>query len=118
MKSLRSIALTLGTVALLGTLVAAPAISDDRDDHERARRALEAGEIVPLRAILDTVERDTPGQIMEIELEREDGRWIYEVKVLRPGGSLVKLEIDGRNGAVLERNERESRAGRRSPENR
>lgn len=118
MKPFKRITLALGTAALLGTLVAAPAISDDRDDHERARRALEAGEIVPLRAILDAVERDTPGQIMEIELEREDGNWIYEVKVLRPGGSLVKLEIDGRNGTVLERKERESRASRRSPENR
>lgn len=95
---------------------AAPA-GEDRD-HERARQALEAGEVLPLRVILERVERDTPGQVVdvELELERENGRgrWVYEVKVLRGGGTLVKLKVDARDGTVIGRKQRgghESRSG-------
>lgn len=75
--------------------------ADDDLDHERARRAVEAGEVLPLRTVLEQVERQYPGQVMEVELEREDGRWVYEIKLLRTGGELLKLEIDARNGRVL-----------------
>ncbi|WP_422900634.1 PepSY domain-containing protein [Propionivibrio sp.] len=72
-------------------------------DHDRARQALEAGEILPLKTVLEKVGRDTPGQVMEVELERDKGRWVYEIKLLRPGGSLVKLKVDARDGAVIPR---------------
>jgi uncharacterized membrane protein YkoI len=71
-------------------------------DHDRARQALEAGEILPLRTILERVERDHPGQIMEVELERKDTGWFYEIKLLRAGGALVKLRIDARDGKVID----------------
>lgn len=74
-------------------------------DHDRARRALEAGEILPLATLLQRVERDHAGQVLDVELDREkDGpsaRWIYKIKLLRPGGALVKLKIDGRDGSLI-----------------
>ncbi|MCC6534595.1 MAG: PepSY domain-containing protein [Burkholderiales bacterium] len=87
--------------ALLAGIAAAPAQASEARDHDRARRALEAGEILPLRTILDRVEREMPGQVIEVELERDSGRWFYEIKVLRAGGSLVKLKVDARDGTVL-----------------
>lgn len=81
--------------------------ADNRHDHDRARRALEAGEILPLRTVLERVERDYPGQVMEVELERDGGRWVYEIKLLRTNGALLKLEVDGRDGALLGSKERE-----------
>jgi uncharacterized membrane protein YkoI len=75
----------------------------DSGGHDRARRALESGEILPLREILGRVERDTPGQVIEVELEREAGRWVYEIKLLAAGGAIVELEVDARDGAVLRR---------------
>ena len=80
-------------VAMLGTGVSYAA---DNADHERARQAVEAGEVLPLRTILDRVEREYPGQIMEVELDREKGEWIYEIKLLRKGGALMKLKIQAR----------------------
>ena len=71
------------------------------EDHDRARQALEAGEILPLRTILERIEREYPGRVMEVELERSREGWIYEIKLLRRGGALVKLEVDARDGAVL-----------------
>lgn len=78
---------------------------DNRHDHDRARRALEAGEILPLRTVLETLARDTPGQVMEVELERKGERWVYEIKLLRAGGSLVKLRVDARDGTIIPRRE-------------
>ena len=96
-------ALALGALLLaLGT--GASLAGDDRD-HERARRALEAGEVLPLRTILERVERDHPGQAVDVELERDAlrGRWIYEIKLLQSGGALVKLKVDARDATVLGR---------------
>lgn len=81
-------------------------LAGDEHDHDRARRAVERGEVMPLQRILDNVERDHPGQVIEVELEQEKGRWIYEIKVLKTGGALVKLEIDARDGVVLRDRER------------
>ncbi len=85
----------------------------DTSDHERARQALEAGEILPLRTILERVERDHPGQVMEVELERKSEGWIYEVKLLRKDGALVKLKVDARDGKVLGIKSRDERPQRR-----
>ena len=78
-----------------------PARASDAHDHDRARRALEAGEVIPLRNIIERVEQAHPGQIIEIELERDDGRWLYELKLLRADGSMAKLLVDAKDGRVL-----------------
>lgn len=93
-------------------LGAVPSHAVDAQDHDRARRALEAGEILPLRTVLERVERDYPGQIMEVELEQKGERWVYEIKVLRTGGALIKLKIDGRDGRLLDGAGRSDHGGR------
>jgi len=94
-------------MALVGLALSLPAAADD-DDHERAREALEAGEVLPLTAILERLRSRYPGDVLEVELERNDGRWLYEIKLLQPGGKLLKLEVDARDARVIERR---SRAG-------
>jgi uncharacterized membrane protein YkoI len=97
---------------LAGLILANPSLADDRHDHDRARQALEAKEILPLRTLLARIERQHPGQIMEVELEREHGRWRYEIKLLRKDGALVKLEVDAQNGNLLRsRTKKEPRRG-------
>ena len=86
--------------------LASPAFADDSEDHDRARQALEAGEILPLKAVLDKVSADTPGSVLEVELDRRHDRWVYEIKLLRPGGALSKLLVDARDGAVIAQRER------------
>lgn len=73
----------------------------DDTDHDRARQAVEAGDVLPLRTILERVEHEYPGQVMEVELDREKGEWVYEVKLLRKGGALMKLKILARDGTIL-----------------
>jgi len=96
-KRRKGLVLALTTGLILA--IALPSYADS--DHDRARQALEAGEILPLRTVLEKLARDVPGQVMEVELERRGERWIYEIKLLRPGGSLIKLKVDARDAAVL-----------------
>lgn len=91
-----------------------PVHAGSREDHDVARRALEAGEVLPLRQVLDQIEREHRGDVLEVELEHEDGVWIYEVKMLRRDGGINKLLIDAKEGRLLEvKGHRGGRRGRR-----
>ncbi len=92
-------ALFVAVILAAGVVPSASLASEP--DHERARQALERGEVLPLRAILDKIARDYPGEVVEVELERERGTWIYEIELIGADGRLVKLEIDAGSAAVL-----------------
>lgn len=82
-------------------LLATPAFADD--DHDRARAAVSRGEILPLPRILAVVELDVGGRVIEIDLDDEDGRFVYEVEAVGQDGRLVELSIDAATGVVLDR---------------
>lgn len=88
--------------ALLSLALAAALPAGADGDHDRARRALERGEILPLSAILDAAQAELPGRVIEVELERDDGAWIYELELVTETGQLVELELDGATGRVIE----------------
>ncbi|QNP48041.1 PepSY domain-containing protein [Diaphorobacter aerolatus] len=92
-------ALVLALCASPGTL--ARIAEAGEHDHELARKALREGKVLPLRAVLEQVERDYQGQVLEVELERDDGMFLYEIKLLGTDGRLMKLEIDAATGKVL-----------------
>lgn len=91
-------------LAALWLVALAPlsAWSRDRHDHERARAAVEAGQALPLPTVLESLRRTHPGQVLELELEREGGRWIYEIKLLQADGRLLKLDVDAATAQVLQ----------------
>ncbi len=96
------VALTCVLVLLAGLGTAQARDHKDNDhDHERAHNAVQAGEVMPLEQVLARLAKDHPGQVLKIELEREDGLWTYEVKLLRTDGQLVKLLLDARTAEVL-----------------
>ena len=98
---------TAATALVLAVAMAATGVRASSDsDHDRARDAVQAGQVLPLKTVLERLEREHPGQVLEVELERDDGRWIYEVKLLQSGGRLVKFELDARSGEVLKRRDR------------
>ena len=71
------------------------------DDHDKARKALESGQVLPLQQILQKISKDYPAQVIEVELERKSNGWIYEIKQLSTDGALSKLEVDAKTGIVL-----------------
>ena len=47
------------------------------------------------------MQKEFEGIILELELEEEDLRWIYEVKLLTPQGNVLKIDYDAKTMAVL-----------------
>lgn len=92
--------------AALALALSSPWAWADDSDQDRARAAVQAGQVLPLKTVLERLEREHPGQVLEVELEQDDGRWIYEIKLLQPGGRLVKLELDAASAELLRRQER------------
>jgi len=88
-------------LVLILLCLATPAWADG-GEQDRARRALEAGEILPLSKILQAAEAERPGRVIEIELERDDGRWIYELELVSRDGRLYEMEIDAATARILE----------------
>ena len=84
-------------------LAASAALANGDDEHERARRAVERGEALPLADILAIVRADLGGEITRVSFEREHGTWVYEFKVVEPSGRLVEVYVDAASGRVLER---------------
>lgn len=71
-------------------------------DHNAARRAVERGEIRPLAEILSSLRGRVEGDIVGVELEREHGRWVYEIKALDARGRRAKVYVDARTGDILD----------------
>lgn len=70
-------------------------------EREEARLALQRGEILSLAQILAIVDRQTAGDVIEVELERKKSGFIYEVKLLTPAGEVRKLKLDAGDGTLL-----------------
>ena len=84
-------------------MLSAPAIADGGDhDHDRARDALERGDILPLSRILAIVEKTWGGRVIEVDLGRDDGRFVYEIEIVTPAGRLLEAEIDAATGDLIE----------------
>ncbi len=105
MNASRRTTLLAWLLAAAGAGVGAVAWADN--DQDSARAAVQAGQVLPLKTLLERLEREYPGQVVELELEQHHGRWIYEVKVLQAGGRLVKVKLDAASGQVLSRRDRE-----------
>jgi uncharacterized membrane protein YkoI len=91
------------TAFLLACALAASAVASDHDrDHDRAREAVRRGEAAPLAEILPAVEARLGARVIEVELERDDGRLIYEFELIGPDGRLIEAEVDARTGALLD----------------
>jgi len=98
-------ALAIGAICLAGIGALSSACASP-GDHQRATQAVESGEILSLRVILERLESSNPGQVLEVELEQKKGVWIYELKILKTGGRLQKLKVDAKTGTVLSDKER------------
>lgn len=71
------------------------------ESQDSALTALERGQIVPLEEILKLTEVQGLGQILEIELERHKGRWVYEIEGLSANGLISHHYFDAATKARL-----------------
>lgn len=92
------------TALLLAAFAATAAPSFGRDDdperRDAVRRAVEAGDVVPLSQILQKVRGRVSGDITGVEIEREEGRWHYEFRVIDHDGRVLEVHVDARSGDI------------------
>ena len=84
-----------------GTISYSVAASEELGQAE-IRELVRQGEILPLETILARLPLEEYGKLLDLEVEREDGSVIYEFEFLRADGRIVEIEVDARNGTILE----------------
>ncbi len=93
----------LAVPLLAGVVLASgPAAAGDHDKGapDAVRRAVEAGEIKSLADILASVRGKLPGEVAGVEIERQRGRWIYELRIVGDKGHLYEAYVDARSGEI------------------
>lgn len=92
---------SLLTAAAFFLAAAEPAAGDDID-HNEVLRLLQEGHILSLGEITAAVRAKVPGEVLEVELEKEDGLYVYEFKILGPNGRVQEVEVDAATGKILD----------------
>lgn len=82
-------------------LLAAPAAGVAKD-LDRLRDAVKRGDVLPLSVLQEKLRARYPGDIIRVELDEDDDRFIYEFKVLQANGRLYEIEMDAKDGAILD----------------
>ncbi|MEN8177544.1 MAG: PepSY domain-containing protein [Pseudomonadota bacterium] len=90
------------TACLLLVLTPCIAVLADSDDHMEARRLMKSGSILPLPQVLESIQDQWSGRILEVELESKRGGYIYEIELLDTQGAVWELKIDAVTGDLLE----------------
>jgi len=91
-----AIIIVIGLVSEVGDTIASTG-------HDEARKLKELGEILPLEQIINKARQQYTGRILEVELEREDGRYIYELELLDDKGTVWELEFDAKSGELIKK---------------
>lgn len=99
MKQRVVISVIVGLI-LLSLIPGRSLIADD--DSQRARQLQQRGQILPLEQIIESAMSVKSGQILETELDDDDGRYIYELEILDQHGQVWELELDASNGELIE----------------
>jgi uncharacterized membrane protein YkoI len=72
----------------------------DGHGQNELRRDVERGEARPLAEILAAVRAKFPGEVVKVEVERHDGRWTYELRILDDKGRILEIHVDARTAAI------------------
>lgn len=72
------------------------------EDADRARMLKQRGDILPLEQVIKSAMAVKSGQILETELDEEDGRYIYELEILDERGQVWELELDAGTAELIE----------------
>lgn len=85
-----------------------PALADkggrgDHDDRKTVERARERGEVLPLARIVELLRaQGQAGEVLEVELEEDDGDLIYEIYLLGDDGRRREIKVDPATGRILD----------------
>lgn len=90
-------------VLVIGTVSPSLVIADREPDADTVRQWVEAGKVLPLEELLARHRAKIPGRLLDIEVEQENGRIVYELETVDDRGHVYKVYLDARSGEWLGR---------------
>jgi uncharacterized protein YpmB len=96
MKRVHTFSLLSATALLLTSI--GLAISDDGKEKIAVANLPTS---VTMEEAIKTATTQFPGNVLEAELENEDGKAVYEVEVINASGEIREFEIDAQSGKIL-----------------
>jgi len=73
------------------------------DDHNEAFELLNSGDVLSLEKILQLNKNNIHGKILDIELEHEDNKLIYELNILDNKGIVWEIKVDAKDGTIIKK---------------
>lgn len=89
----------LTAMAILGISAGLAIGHDGEDKNKESVQAMSAK--VTIEEAIQTAKTKFPGQVVEAELEAEDGALVYEVEIVSASGEAHEIEIDAQSGEIL-----------------
>lgn len=81
--------------------VAAPEAEKSEADEAAEKGALAAAATVSIEQAVQVGIATHPGKVIEAELEREEGRVVWDLEIVTADGSITELAIDASSGAIV-----------------
>lgn len=69
--------------------------------HEQIREARQKGEVRSLRWVMQQIQPQYPGRLLDAELIQKNGHYIYRIKLLQSGGYVSRLVVDAFTAEIL-----------------
>ena len=86
------------TLVLIGALLIGPVIADDQ---YQIREMQMSGEILSLEQVLENLPNQPEARVLEVDLERKNGRLVFEIERLEARGQVREYRLDARSGELL-----------------
>ena len=79
-------------------------VSNSRNDHEKAIKSVNEGEILTLDQILQKINRNFDGRVVSINLkDNEKGLfgWVYDIMMIDVNNKVKQIRVDAGTSTVL-----------------
>ncbi len=90
---------------LFSLFIIVPGMAAAQSKHQQEAQAINEAKVTIVQAI-QAAESETGAKAVEVDFERENNVWGYEVKTLKPG-TKYELFIDANTGQVISRKEKQ-----------
>ena len=63
---------------------------------------LQGRPVIEIGVAIEKATQLVPGDVLKVELESDDDRYLYEVKVLAENGRVREIKLDAQDGSLIE----------------
>jgi uncharacterized membrane protein YkoI len=95
-----ALSIVLATVSAIVVLIN-PHIAHADIDQATARQLSATGKILPLEKIHEKAKQIKSGKILETELEKKRGKYLYEIELLDENGIVWEVKLDAATGQLI-----------------